>query len=222
MLLESQNRFIIKPTHDSTQGQNVKCINPQEVDLEKMLNDYGNDFIIQELVKQSEKTAAFHKDSLNTLRVSTLNINGKVSLCNILFRCGRNGNTVDNGGAGGLMCGVLPDGHFKRTAFDKYYKTYMETESGMKFGDCYISELVDIVTTVLQWHATKLPHLGFAGWDVALNEKNKPVMIEVNLRWPGIQFEQLCTGTPLFGDRTIEVIDYVKGHPLSLLDVCSL
>ena len=39
-----------------------------------------------------------------------------------------------------------------------------------------------------------------------------PVFIEVNLGFPGIQMEQMCTG-PIFGDRTAEVVGYVKNHP---------
>lgn len=217
-----KENFIIKPTHDSTQGQNVKCINPQKDNVANVISKYGDDYIVQEVVKQSEKTAVFHRDSLNTFRISTLNVNGKVSLCNILFRCGRNGNSVDNGGAGGLMCGVMPDGHFKKTAYDKYYKTYTETDDGVRFEECYILEIPVMVELVKKWHGERLPHVGFAGWDIALDENNIPVMIEVNLRWPGIQFEQLCSETPLFGERTQEVIEYTERHPLSLLDVCSI
>lgn len=219
--LKTYSGFIIKPTHDSTQGNNVRFIRPSEVDVKSILLSYGDNFITQEKLSQSPLTSVFNNTSLNSFRISTLNINGRASLCNILFRCGQNGAVVDNGGAGGLMCGVSPEGRFHSFAYDKFYNRYETTKEGVRFEGHVIPFMKDIVNLTLKWHTDYLPHLGFAGWDIALDENNNPVMIEVNLRWPGIQFEQLCSETPLFGDRTEEVIEFVKTHPLRIMDVIS-
>lgn len=221
-VLKGVDRFIIKPSHDSEQGRNVKLINTNTDDVGQVLREFKQDFIIQEVVSQSSRTALFHKESLNTFRISTLNLNGKTSLCNILFRCGQGKSVVDNGFAGGLMAGVSPDGRFLEPAYDKFFNRYNETADGIMFqGNC-IAEMPQIVEQLLKWHADYLPHIGFVGWDIALDKDENPVMIEVNLRGPGIQFEQLCSKTPLFGDRTDEVMDYVKTRSLKLIEFVSI
>ncbi len=220
--LKTQKGFIIKPTHDSTQGNNVRYVRTSEDDVESILKLYGEHFITQEKIEQSSMTSVFNKSSLNSFRVSTLNINGKSSLCNIVFRSGLKGSVVDNLGAGGLMLGVSPDGQFFDYAYDNRYIRHDASAEGVRFSGYKVGKMKDIVDLTLKWHAEYLPHLGFAGWDVVLDEHDNPIMIEVNLRWPGIQFEQLCTKTPLFGDRTDEVVEFVKRHPLTLNDVMSI
>ena len=222
IILNNCDGFIIKPTHDSTQGNNVRYIRPAIDDVKVVLEQYGKDFITQEKLSQSSLTSVFNNTSLNSFRISTLNINGRASLCNILFRCGQNGSVVDNGGAGGLMCGVFPDGKFHGFAYDKYYNRHVSTKDGIRFEGHAIPFMEEIVDLTLKWHTKYLPHIGFAGWDIALDENDNPVMIEVNLRWPGIQFEQLCSETPLFGDRTEEVIDFVNHQKLRMMDVINV
>lgn len=47
------------------------------------------------------------------------------------------------------------------------------------------------------------------GWDLALDSESTPILIEGNTIFPGISFEQMCSG-PIFRERTDEVIDYLK------------
>lgn len=207
--LECAEECIVKPTKGSCMGRNVRKIKLSDKTLNEVLLSYGDNFIVQKVVKQSSLTSLFNASSLNTFRISTLNINGRVSLCTILFRCGQAGSSVDNGAAGGLMAGVYANGHFRDFAYDNKYNRYYETKQGVKFSDGFIPNMPTIVEEVKSIHQKCLPNMGFAGWDIALDENNCPVMIEVNLSWPGVQFEQLCPGLPIFGDRTAEVIEYV-------------
>lgn len=208
-ILKNEQSFIIKPTVGSCMGRGVKIINPKNDKIEIVFSQYKTNFITQKIVHQSTLTAIYNESSLNTFRVSTLNINGKVSLCTILFRCGQEGSSVDNGGAGGLMIGVNEDGLLREYGYNNKYKRLFETKSGVKFSAGIFPTMRKMVATIKEIHQKRLPTIGFAGWDIALDENNDPVMIEVNLDWPGIQFEQLCPGRPIFGDRTDEVINYV-------------
>lgn len=210
-----QKHYIIKPTVGSCMGRGVRKIffdKNSQMDIDNIICDYGDNFVIQEVVEQSAQTAVFNEGSLNTFRVSTLNINGIVSLCTIIFRCGRNNSCVDNGGAGGLIVGVKEDGQFYEFAYDTHYNKYSQTSGGVKFGETKIEEVKDLVELAVNAHRIYLPACGFAGWDLALDMNNKPVFIEVNLGFPGIQFEQLCPATPIFKGRTQEVIEYVRKH----------
>lgn len=164
-------------------------------------------------MEQSEKTARFNPSSLNTFRVSTLNINGVVSVCSVIFRCGRGHVDVDNVGAGGFAVGVDSNGYFMEYAYDNRYRKHYETETGVSFKGYHVDEVVDIIELAKKAHEKYLPVCGFAGWDFAIDKMGLPVLIEVNLEFPGIQMEQLCIAKPIFGERTDEVIEWVKRHP---------
>ena len=201
--------FIIKPTIDTCVGKNVhKITDPMAVNILQLFDSVGNDFIVQEVVEQSEQTAKLNPSSLNTIRVSSLYINGTFSICNMCIKMGRNGAVVDNLGAGGLILGVHNDGTLYNYAYDGMYNKHY------KNGKCVFEGIridgIDKVTKLVEkLHISHLPQLSFVGWDIALNKYNEPILVEVNLKWPGIQFEQLCCAKPLFGDRTDEVIDFV-------------
>lgn len=208
--LDDEKSFVIKPTLGSCMGHGVIKVESSKYNNESLLNQYANNFIVQRVVTQSSFTAQFNPPSLNTFRISTLNINGKVSVCSILFKCGQTNAIVDNGGAGGLMVGVDEKGRFRNYGYNNHYEKFYKTKDGVEFSGKIVGSMDKVLEQVCRLHQQCLPSMGFAGWDIALGEFEEPIMIEVNLVWPGIQFEQLGVGKPIFGDRTDEVIDYVK------------
>lgn len=218
--LKGLDSFIIKPTKGGWGGGNVKKVVPASESIEHIINEYerkSGNFIIQPLVHQSERTALFNRDSLNTFRISTLCLNGKVSLCTILFRCGRPGVFVDNGAAGGFMVGVDETGRFREFAYNNRYERFYDNGNGVQFKDGDIPNMYEIVEKIKMVHQKCLPSIGFAGWDIAIDENDEPLMVEVNLSWPGVQFEQLCPGKPIFGNRTEEVVDFCRNTPSPII-----
>ncbi len=210
-LFKDSRNFIIKPTHGSCSGKGVQKIDITDINtLFEMLISFGDNFICQEIVKQSALTKQFSDNSLNTFRISTLNINGSCTVETIIFRHGRNGSICDNGLAGGIMVGVNYDGKFADFGWDKHFNTYSESETGVKYKDVIIPNFCELLKTIKKIHSKYLPTMGFAGWDFALNEDNELIFIEVNLGYPGIMFEQLAPMRPIFGNRTDEVYEYVK------------
>lgn len=210
--IKREESYIIKPTTGSCMGRNVRKFDLHSMTLtqvKELIFSYGENFVIQGAVKQSSKTRTFNDSSLNTFRVSTLNLNGKVSVCTVNFKCGRNGAHVDNGGAGGLFFGLNTDGQFREYAYDNKYRKYYKLDSGIVVKDVKIDAVKNLVNFAIKAHEKYIPLCGFAGWDLALDENDEPVFIEVNLGFPGIQLEQLASAQPIFGDRTSEVIDYV-------------
>ena len=203
--------FIIKPTINTSVGKNVhKITDCSDVNIYELFSSVGQDFIVQEVLEQSAQTAALNKNSLNTIRISTLYINNKFSVCNMCIRMGRNNAIVDNLGAGGLMLGINKDsGALCDFAYDnKYHKYYQNGD--FVFSGKRLEGYDKVKKFVERLHTSYLPHLSFVGWDIALDKNNEPTLIEVNLIWPGIQFEQLSTATPIFGERTNEVIAYLN------------
>lgn len=181
-------------------------------DYVNLFDKFGADFICQEVVKQSEQTAVFNTSSLNTFRISTLNINGRCTAENFLFRHGREGGFCDNGLANGLMVGINANGRLHPTAYDKHLTEYKVSPSGVKYADIQFRNFDKVVSFAIEAHKCYLPNMGFAGWDLCLDEQENIVFIEVNLGYPGILFEQLASSAPMFRTRTDEVYEYVLKH----------
>ena len=209
-IFQSNDSFIIKSTKGTCGGGGVRIINYNNLkQIIDTFKQYGNDFICQEIVKQSPKTKCFNPSSLNTFRVSTLNINGKCSLATLLFRHGKDGNIVDNGGAGGIMVGINPKNGRSIKSFDMSLMEYKQSPSGINYDTICFDFIDKMIQIAINAHKYYLPNMGFAGWDFCLDENNDPVFIEVNLGYPGILYEQLCSATPIFGERTLEIYEYV-------------
>lgn len=209
-LICGKTPFIIKPTIDTSIGKNVhKITDCKDVDILALFDNIGRDFIVQEALEQSIQTAVLNPNSLNTIRISTLYINNKFSVCNMCIKMGRNNAIVDNLGAGGLIVGIRDDGTLCDYAYDSTYQKHYQNGEFV-FKGKRLENINKVKDFVRELHINYIPHLSFVGWDIALDKNNEPTLIEVNLKWPGIQFEQLCNATPIFGDRTNEVITYLQ------------
>lgn len=213
-VIRNAGEFIIKASRGTCGGRGVQRFDSLQTAESKEIRDlllaYGDFFVVQKCVKQSEQTRKFNKTSLNTFRVNTLNLNGQTSVVNIMFRHGRDGAIVDNGGSGGICCGINVEGRFSGIAVDTKLDRYESTAFGEKYSDQVITVMPSICKTAINAHNMYLPMMGFAAWDFALDEHDNPVLIEVNLGWPGIMLEQMSNAAPIFGDRTHEVLEYCK------------
>lgn len=207
--------LLYKPSTDSEQGQDI--ILYKQNNLYKLYDELksgkifqrGSDFVIQELVSQSEETKKFNPSSLNCIRITTLNLNGEISICSRGLKCGPVNSVVDNIGSGkkGVMVGIQEDGSIKKYGF--YGNGEMATEhNGVTFDTCRIKHIDKLDKAAIQLH-TYVTKCKIMGWDLALNANNETVLIEGNSLHPGISIEQMCTG-PIFGTRTNEMIDYLK------------
>ena len=208
-------QVIIKPSSDSCSGDGVQLLDLDSLNEQELAATFravGKSWICQSVVHQSTKTSQFNKSSLNTFRINSLFLHGKASVVNIMFRHGREGAIVDNGGAGGICCGLDAEGQFTGLAFDSKLNRFEKTAFGEVYSQVKIAEVGNLVELALWSHKKYLPMMGHAAWDFALDENNKPVFIEVNLGWPGILLEQLCNNSPIYGNRTEEVIEYVISH----------
>lgn len=212
-----EDKLILKPSADSCSGMGVILLDlNNEEASRRSINSAGLNYVIQELILQSEITKQFNPSSLNTFRVNTLNLNGNITVENIMFRHGRGDSIVDNAGSGGICVGFNPYGRVVGKAIDAGLNEYETTPFGVKYRDLFIKELSSISELAIEAHRQYLQMLGHAAWDFALDSDNEPVFIEVNLGWPGIMTEQLSSCRPIFGDRTVEALEYAKEHRKSM------
>lgn len=201
-------KIIIKPSIESSRGRNIEILsNYTRHDIEQAICHYSKDFVVQEVVRQSEQTAKFNPTSLNTFRIITLLLNGKFSILSTQFRCGSVNAIIDNANAGGIMIGIHLDGRFYDFGYNSKGEKRFTSYNGINFSGNRIKHFEQICEFVRMLHY-RLPFCGIVGWDVALDQDEKPILIEINLKAPGIEFGQLSRG-PFFKERLKEILDYV-------------
>ncbi len=181
------------------------------VALEKEFSSRKVDFVAQELVEQHSSMARFNPTSINTFRITTLYLNGVFSVLSIILRFGKKDMHVDNWGSGGILVGVQNNGQLNEFGWDIKMNKFNEY-NGIVFKDTVIEQIPDLLRRVEKAHKEEFQLSKLIGWDICIDKNNEPTAIEVNSSQPGIFGEQLCTG-PIFGDRTQEVIDYLKQKP---------
>lgn len=207
--------LLYKPAADSEQGMGIVkyevCKIPSLIEKIKDQSIFSNgvDFVLQRLIKQSPETAIFNPTSLNCMRLTTLNLNGRITIGSMAIKCGPKDSVVDNIGSGkrGVIVGISEDGSLANRGF---YGTGEITDShnGVAFEGKKISDFPKLLDTVTSLHEYA-PMCAIIGWDMALDSSGTPILIEGNTMYPGISLEQMCSG-PIFGDRTDEVIDFLK------------
>lgn len=208
-----QDTLIVKDSVDSSGGKSVEKINMIKVkdrqkEIERVLAERKRDFVIQESISQHPSMSKFNESSINTLRVTTLYMNGQFSVCSIILRHGKKEIAVDNWGAGGIIIGVSCDGRLNEYGYDIKLNKY-EGYNGVTYRNEVINQVPHLLKKIESAHKNQFSICKFIGWDVCFNQDGEPIVIEVNSSQPGVIGEQLCTG-PIFGDRTQEVIDYCK------------
>lgn len=210
ILCDFNDDIIIKRTTSTSGGQGVKKIpsDTQPENIRQILSSYGKNYICQGVVRQSADTAAFNASSLNTFRVNTLNINGKTTCECLMMRHGLGNNFVDNFASGGICCGMSKDGNYNGNNYNTGLQKVSHLPNGTDYSTLGVPSISDVIAEAVDTHQRYMPHIGHAAWDFALDENNRPVMIEVNLMLPGIMMEQLTSTGSIFGDRTEEVIQY--------------
>ena len=201
--------LILKDSTSTSGGISVKQIS-SEKELDLVITGKRRDFLAQELLVQHPSFAKFNSTSVNTLRVTTLYLNGVYSTLSIILRMGKAGASVDNW-RGGILVGVDPDGKMHETGYDIHLNRFRES-NGTVFGEETISQVPELLIALENAHKHQFPLCKLIGWDIAFNASNEPVVIELNSSQPGVIGEQLCTG-PIFGNRTQEVIDYCMSKP---------
>lgn len=208
LLTSINNPVIIKASTETSGGKNIRIIeNLDKQDLKKILTTYGKDYVIQEIVTGSQALKALNPYNLSTMRIMTLALNGNITVHPSMLRIGGKSSIVDNLSSGGSCVGIREDGTLFPHSY-AYSGNISYESNGIQFDGFKIPHFNEIKDFAISMHS-RIPMCGFAGWDITLDENNKPTLIEVNLNWPSSS-PQICCGIPAFDNRTEEVIDYVQ------------
>lgn len=176
------------------------------IDLDQL---YKKDYIIQEQLKQSKEIAKLYPYSVNTVRIMTLFFKNEVSVLSAVLRFGNNKSVVDNQRAGGISSGINKEGFLKNFAIDKFGNKYFKHPyTNVKFEGFRIPNYKKVIDFVPKAYI-KFPYFRLISWDIALNEYNELIFLEMNLKDQEINFHQMNNG-PLFQEKTLEILELCK------------
>ena len=208
VICKQEEELIAKPSVDTACGKGV-IVMPKNKDREiigRIIQEFKNDFIIQKKVKQSEELSQLNETSLNTFRVTSIMTKNNIYVTSICLKIGKKGALCDNLGFGGIIVGVNKDGTLKEYGVDKNGNK-IEIYNGYRLSTIKISMINNIIDIAINTHK-HIPSCRIVGCDIAVDENNVPILIEANLKLPGITLEQMCTG-PIFSSITEEIIEDV-------------
>ncbi len=204
---------IIKSTLHSYGGKSVKKIdilgNETTVNQEyikTIFSDYGQNFIVQEVLNQSEIMGQLNQSSLNTIRVCSYLRESEVVILFSIVRFGTRGSFVDNLTNGGYYSDINDNGLLSKFKYtikeDCFYK-----EEGV---ENFMIPNYDKVKSMVRALHMEIPFFRIISWDIALNQNNMPVLIEYNAFGQTIKFQ--ATNGPLFGRYTDEVLTMIQNR----------
>lgn len=175
--IKNNEKIIIKPI-DSSGGRGVQIKNTKEISFENLLDEYKTGFIMEQVLKNHKTFSEINESSLNTVRIVTVNIDGKIAVPFAFVRFGRAGKCVDNGFAGGIISNIDLETGIVTSTCDELGKRYIvhpdskKNIVGFKIPDW--NELKELVIEM----AGIMPQNRFTGWDMAYTDDG--VMIEAN------------------------------------------
>lgn len=214
-ILTSAENITVKPSMASYGGKGVNFLtNMSKDELSKYLDNLNEDnLIFQETIKQSECTSKLHPESLNTIRIMTLILDGEVKVLPwSAFRMGIGKSKVDNASFGGIYCKINEDGTLSDYAYDALGNRFDKHPDGGDFSAVKFNFMQDVKELVKN-AAQRFPHFRLIGWDIAITENNEPIIIEANLTMSGMDVIETICG-PLFGEYTDKVLEevFLKEH----------
>jgi hypothetical protein len=178
-----KSEVIIKPDNGCG-GQRIMFENSTGLCLDELPADI--DLLFQQVVQQHPELHKLYPHSINTFRVLTfIDQKGDIKIKFIIIRFGRGGTRVDNASSGGGWTFVHLDGKVESTAYDinGIELGDRHPDTGIKYADLELPFLSKIITLCKNAHRT-FPYTRIIGWDVFVNEKKEPKLIEWNANNP--------------------------------------
>lgn len=217
-LVMRQGNCFLKPTIDSCSGRGcLRIDNPTDLSITYntlKVNDinggYKNNFVIQELVTCHNSISELYAGSVNTFRVISYLWKGQIELMPIIIRIGQGGHYLDNAHQGGMFCAVYNDGrmgHHAMTEFNVQFTEHPDTH--VRFETHRIVNIEKLIAAAKRMHSV-IPQIGVVNWDFTIDAEGEPILIEANTKGGSIWLPQMAHGVGAFGDRTAEVLQWLR------------
>lgn len=180
-----------------------------ELTLSWLEANYGDDYLVEEMMYQSDFMANFCHTSINTIRMITLRVpkTNQIVCLNAVLRIGKNGSEVDNACQGGSFVGIFDDGSLGKYVCDGIGRT-SKVFNGIDFEKTtfIIPNYEQVKKFAINVHERVL-HQDLVAMDIALKTNNEPTLIEINVGAFSSNLFQLTTRST-FNDYTDVVMNY--------------
>lgn len=203
---DTKSELFIKPSVYSGYGKGIQKFYPSECTDERvteLFEETGPNFIVQEKIKQHPALASLNPDSVNTVRILSLFLDGSVYIPNMYLRIGTSGTSHVVVGSE-YNAEIMPNGHVsQKVCLDEgcWLDNAEERIIDEGFSVPEIERLCDLVRKV----HPRVGHFKWIGWDLTIDEDGDPLLIEFNTD-PGDSAQRVC-GRPLFGEMTDRVLE---------------
>lgn len=188
--LEKNPVFMAKPV-DGQCGKDIEKIITADVKDPKALYDKlkeNRQLLLETFVVQHPEISRLFPNSVNTIRMVTMRINGKTTIAYRVIRIGNGDNVVDNFNHGGMFSVVDDNGVITKPAIDKKGNVYeVHPVTGTQIKGFQIPLFEEAKALVMKMSEV-IPEIGYTGWDICITE-NGPVVIEGN-EFPGYDVYQ--------------------------------
>lgn len=191
-IVESKSEFVIKPSIGSEQGRGVVKVTDNKIDAKNLLNNAGSNFIVQEVLTQTDEIQRLNPTSLNCFRITSIYMNGNYKSVAAL-KIGKKGASRDNWNCS-YWVNVKECGDLSEIGYDYDLNIVDRTDNGICFSDVRLPFFHKVAEFVEKNHKHFFPNCAVVGWDVTLDKNNDVRVIEVNLVSPGTKIEQLVNG----------------------------
>lgn len=182
----------------------------ERLSLDYLLLHYGENFLVEEKLKQCMEMSSFGKTSVNTIRMVTYKsvVTGEIVCLNAVLRMGRNGSETDNACQGGSYVGInMEDGSLGKYAINDS-ATVQKVFNDIDFANnTYVIPIWEEVKSFARLVHSRIFHHNLVAMDIAITDDGQPKLIEVNVGAFTANFFQL-TVKPTFGEYTDEILDY--------------
>lgn len=198
---------ILKPSINTCAGAGIIFWHENDgiLPLRKALSE-NTSMIVQNIIVQHDFMASFTNSCINTMRIVSLMWENEIYITSSVLIMGGPTAKTNHLHAGGIVCGVMPDGRLREIAFDGNLNEYRQHPNGIIFANTKIPNYDKCVALVKKLAPRMSNVAKLLNWDITLDQYGEPLLIEVNLTWGGSV--QIAAG-PAFGDMTKEILDYV-------------
>ena len=203
---EHRGDLFIKPSIYTGYGKRIQEFDPSgctDERIEELFRETGANFIVQEKIRQHAALASLNPDSVNTVRVLSLFLDGSVYIPNMYLRMGVPGTShVETGSEYNVE--ILPDGHVsQKICFDE--GCWLDNHTERIIDEDFMIPGIDRICAAVKKIHPRVGQLKWIGWDFTVDEDGDPVLIEFNTD-PGDSAQRVCC-RPLFGDMTDRVLE---------------
>lgn len=214
-ILEGYSDVVFKQALDAQHGSGIRPASGSEI--AEVFAEFGQNFVVQELIRQHEFLASFNTSSVNVIRIMTVFWKGHVYAIENKLRIGAPGSFCDHTGFGGknpLEIHLDENGNLTGSAYDYIDGVLYPTIFGKSITGT-VPAFREMTEMALRGQM-RYPSYGILGWDFTIDSDGRPLCIEVNSKFPGVKYGQSAYG-PMFLHKTVDgnpLLDEILREPI--------